>query len=226
MLFNSLDFAIFLPIVFLLYWFVTHKNLKLQNFLIVAASYLFYGWWDWRFLVLIIFSTLIDFLIGLLISRESGSVQKKTLLGISIFKMTMSVVMMGIGIVALAGIVVRNGILLVEFADLKIEEGMSTYDAILTAGRTRMTPVLLTAAATTLGLIPLAVGLNIDFATLFTTFNPHIFFGGDSVAFWGPLSWTMIFGLIFATFLTLILVPVMYILVDKLKLKLKTARSN
>ena len=147
-------------------------------------------------------------------------------LGISIFKMTMSVVMMGIGIVALAGIVVRNGILLVEFADLKMEEGMSTYDAILTAGRTRMTPVLLTAAATTLGLIPLAVGLNIDFATLFTTFNPHIFFGGDSVAFWGPLSWTMIFGLIFATFLTLILVPVMYILVDKLKLKLKAARSN
>ena len=147
-------------------------------------------------------------------------------LGISIFKMTMSVVMMGIGIVALAGIVVRNGILLVEFADLKIEEGMSTYDAILTAGRTRMTPVLLTAAATTLGLIPLAVGLNIDFATLFTTFNPHIFFGGDSVAFWGPLSWTMIFGLIFATFLTLILVPVMYILVDKLKVRLKTARSN
>jgi hypothetical protein len=130
------------------------------------------------------------------------------------------------GIVALAGIVVRNGILLVEFADLKIEEGMSTYDAILTAGRTRMTPVLLTAAATTLGLIPLAVGLNIDFATLFTTFNPHIFFGGDSVAFWGPLSWTMIFGLIFATFLTLILVPVMYILVDKLKVRLKTARSN
>ncbi|MEY2799291.1 MAG: hypothetical protein RI934_279 [Bacteroidota bacterium] len=147
-------------------------------------------------------------------------------IGISIFKMTMSVVMMGIGIVALAGIVVRNGILLVEFADLKIEEGKSTYDAILEAGRTRMTPVLLTAAATTLGLIPLAVGLNIDFAELFTTFNPHIFFGGDSVAFWGPLSWTMIFGLIFATFLTLILVPVMYILVDKIKIKLKVARAK
>ena len=147
-------------------------------------------------------------------------------LGISIFKMTMSVVMMGIGIVALAGIVVRNGILLVEFADLKIEEGKSTYDAILEAGRTRMTPVLLTAAATTLGLIPLAVGLNIDFAELFTTFNPHIFFGGDSVAFWGPLSWTMIFGLIFATFLTLILVPVMYILVDKIKIKWKVARAK
>lgn len=147
-------------------------------------------------------------------------------IGISIFKMTMSVVMMGIGIVALAGIVVRNGILLVEFADLKIEEGKSTYDAILEAGRTRMTPVLLTAAATTLGLIPLAVGLNIDFAELFTTFNPHIFFGGDSVAFWGPLSWTMIFGLIFATFLTLILVPVMYILVDKIKIKWKVARAK
>jgi uncharacterized membrane protein YhaH (DUF805 family) len=75
-----------------------------------------------------------------------------------------------------------------------------------------MTPVLLTASATILGLIPLAVGLNIDFATLFTHFNPHLYFGGDSVAFWGPLSWTMIFGLAFATFLTLVLVPVMYLL--------------
>ncbi len=148
------------------------------------------------------------------------------LLGISIFKMTMSTVMMGIGIVALAGIVVRNGILLVEFADLMKEQGMSTYEAILEAGRTRMTPVLLTASATILGLIPLAVGLNIDFATLFTEFNPHIYFGGDNVAFWGPLSWTMIFGLIFATFLTLILVPVMYLLVDNLKLKFLPKKTN
>jgi multidrug efflux pump len=142
------------------------------------------------------------------------------LLGISIFKMTMSMVMMGVGIVALAGIVVRNGILLVEFADLMMEQGMSAYDAVLEAGRTRMTPVLLTASATTLGLIPLAVGLNIDFAKLFTSFSPHIYFGGDNVAFWGPLSWTMIFGLIFATFLTLLLVPAMYLLVQNLKAKL------
>ena len=73
-----------------------------------------------------------------------------------------------------------------------------------------MTPVLLTAIAAILGLIPLAVGLNIDFEGLFSHGKPHIFFGGDNVAFWGPLAWTMVYGLIFATFLTLILVPVMY----------------
>jgi multidrug efflux pump len=131
------------------------------------------------------------------------------LLGFAIFKMDMSIVMTGIGIVALAGIVVRNGILLVEFFDLKLASGSSVREAVLEAGRTRMTPVLLTATATMLGLVPLAVGLNIDFATLFASGKPNLFFGGDSVAFWGPLSWTMIFGLSFATLLTLILVPVM-----------------
>jgi multidrug efflux pump len=138
-------------------------------------------------------------------------------LGFAIFKMEFSIVMTGIGIVALAGIVVRNGILLVEFTDHLIETGMAPYEAIIEAGRIRMTPVILTASATILGLIPLAVGLNIDFVTLFTHFNPHIFFGGDSVAFWGPLSWTMIFGLGFSTFLTLILVPAMYLITVKLK---------
>lgn len=141
------------------------------------------------------------------------------LLGFSIFKMGFSIVMTGIGVVALAGIVVRNGILLVEFTDLLKEQGVSTFEAIVEAGRTRMTPVILTATATMLGLIPLAVGLNIDFVTLFTEFNPHLFFGGDSTAFWGPLSWTMIFGLGFATFLTLFLVPVMYLLTEKIKAK-------
>jgi multidrug efflux pump len=136
------------------------------------------------------------------------------LLGITLFRMEMSIVMSGIGIVALAGIVVRNGILLVEFTDLMIEQGMPVREAVIEAGRTRMTPVLLTATATMLGLIPLAIGFNIDFARLFTEFKPHIFFGGDNVAFWGPLSWTMIFGLGFATFLTLILVPCMYLLAD------------
>lgn len=139
------------------------------------------------------------------------------LLGNAIFNMDMSIVMTGIGIVALAGIVVRNGILLVEFTDLMIVQGMSTYDAIMEAGRARMTPVVLTASATILGLIPLAVGLNIDFVKLFTHLNPELFFGGDSVAFWGPLSWTMIFGLGFATFLTLVLVPAMYLISYRLK---------
>ena len=98
---------------------------------------------------------------------------------------------------------------------------MNAREAIVEAGRTRMTPVILTACATILGLIPLAVGLNIDFVTLFTELNPHLFFGGDSVAFWGPLSWTMIFGLGFATLITLILVPVMYILSAEVKVALK-----
>ena len=133
--------------------------------------------------------------------------------------MDISIIMTGIGIIALAGIVVRNGILLVEFTDILLERGMGLKEAIVEAGRTRMTPVLLTASATTLGLIPLAVGLNIDFYTLFSELNPHLFFGGDSVAFWGPLSWTMIFGLIFATFLTLIVVPAMLMIAGRLKPK-------
>jgi multidrug efflux pump len=134
------------------------------------------------------------------------------LLGLSLFKMDFSVVMMGIGIVALAGIVVRNGILLVEFTDKLREEGMPTREAIIEAGRIRMTPVLLTATATILGLIPLAVGFNIDFQSLFAHGDPKIYFGGDSVAFWGPLSWTIVFGLGFATFITLIILPVMYLM--------------
>ena len=85
MLFNSIDFAIFIPIVFILYWFVTNKSLKLQNFLIVAASYLFYGWWDWRFLSLIFFSTIVDFLVGLGLSKETNKSKRIFLLLTSIF---------------------------------------------------------------------------------------------------------------------------------------------
>ncbi len=147
-------------------------------------------------------------------------------LGFSIFKMEFSIVMSGVGIIALAGIVVRNGILIVEFTDLLKEQGLPTFDALVEAGKTRMTPVILTASATILGLIPLAVGLNIDFNTLFTEMNPHLYFGGDSTAFWGPLSWTMIFGLAFATFLTLILVPVMYLLSVRLKNKVNGWRGK
>jgi multidrug efflux pump subunit AcrB len=142
------------------------------------------------------------------------------LLGVSIFGMTISIVMTGVGIIALAGVVVRNGILLVEFTDMLIAQGASLHDAVVEAGHTRMTPVLLTATAAILGLIPLAVGFNIDFAGLFTSFKPHIFFGGDNVAFWGPLAWTMIFGLGFATIITLILVPCMYIIRVNIKSRL------
>jgi multidrug efflux pump len=130
------------------------------------------------------------------------------------------------GVMALAGIVVRNGILLVEFTDLLISQGTPLEEAIVEASKTRMTPVLLTAMAATLGLIPLAVGLNIDFVTLFTELNPHIFFGGDNAAFWRPLSWTMIFGIIFGTFLTLVFVPVMYLLVAKLKARIRSYRGK
>ncbi|MCG1037814.1 MBOAT family protein, partial [Polaribacter sp. DS7-9] len=84
MIFNSLDFAVFLPIVFILYWFVFNKNLKLQNLLIVLASYLFYGWWDWRFLSLIFFSTVVDYTIGRQLKREENNVRRKVLLWISI----------------------------------------------------------------------------------------------------------------------------------------------
>jgi multidrug efflux pump subunit AcrB len=161
-------------------------------------------------------------LIILILVTQFNSTSKPilgVLLGFAIFNMDFSVVMTGIGVVALAGIVVRNGILLVEFTDLLRSKGVPLKEAIIEAGRTRMTPVLLTAGATILGLIPLAVGLNMDFAKLFTEFNPHIYLGGDSVAFWGPLSWTMIFGLGFSTFLTLVLVPAMYLLNERIKVK-------
>jgi multidrug efflux pump subunit AcrB len=147
-------------------------------------------------------------------------------LGFSIFKMEFSIVMSGVGIIALAGIVVRNGILLVEFTDLLREKNVPVFDAIVEAGKVRMTPVILTAIAAILGLIPLAVGLNIDFSKLFSEFNPHIYFGGDNTAFWGPLAWTMIFGLGFATFLTLIMVPVMYLISERIKNRVRKLRGR
>ncbi len=162
----------------------------------------------------------------LIILVEIGFSIIGVLMGFSLFKMEFSIVMSGVGIIALAGIVVRNGILLVEFTDLLREKGVPVFDAIVEAGKTRMTPVILTASATILGLIPLAVGLNIDFAALFTEFNPHIYFGGDNTAFWGPLSWTMIFGLAFATFLTLVMVPIMYLVSERLKNRLRKLRGK
>lgn len=143
------------------------------------------------------------------------------MLGFIITGMDISIIMTGMGMVALAGIVVRNGILLVEFTDILKERGLKTRDAIIQAGKTRITPVMLTATATILGLVPLAIGFNIDFIGLFESFQPHIHFGGDNVAFFGPLSWTIIFGLSFATFLTLILIPVMYYIMYAGNVKMK-----
>jgi len=139
------------------------------------------------------------------------------LLGFAITGMEVSVVMTGVGILGLAGIVIKNGILVIEFADELRARGMKTKEAVIEAGKTRIIPVLLTALAAILALIPLAVGFNINFITLFSELNPHIFFGGDNVMFWKPLSWTIIFGLAFAFFMTLIMVPSMYLIYERLK---------
>jgi multidrug efflux pump subunit AcrB len=138
-------------------------------------------------------------------------------LGFALTGMDMSIVMTGVGIVALAGIVVKNGILLVEFMDTLIAEGNELENAVVEAGKTRLNPVLLTAASTILGLIPLGIGLNFNFITLFTDLNPNVFVGGQSVVFWGPLAWTIIFGLAFATLVTLVVVPVMYLINYRIK---------
>jgi len=139
------------------------------------------------------------------------------LLGFGITKMEVSVVMTGLGIVGLAGIVVKNGILVIEFADELRGRGIRTREAVIQAGKTRIIPVLLTALAAILALIPLAVGFNINFITLFSDFNPHIYFGGDNAVFWKPLSWTIIFGLAFAFFMTLVIVPSMYLIAERLR---------
>jgi multidrug efflux pump len=139
------------------------------------------------------------------------------MLGFGITGMEVSIVMTGIGIVGLAGIVVKNGILVIEFADELRGRGLKTREAVIQAGKTRIIPVMLTAIAAILALIPLAVGFNIDFVTMFSELNPHIFFGGDSASFWKPLSWTIIFGLAFAFFMTLVIVPAMYLIAERLK---------
>jgi multidrug efflux pump subunit AcrB len=139
------------------------------------------------------------------------------LLGFALTGMKVSGIMTGLGIVGLAGIVVKNGILVIEFADELRSRGYKTREAVIQAGKTRIIPVLLTALAAILGFIPIAVGFNINFVTLFSELNPHIFFGGDNVAFWKPLSWTIIFGLAFAFFMTLFIVPAMYLIAERLR---------
>ncbi|MBN1649983.1 MAG: efflux RND transporter permease subunit, partial [Bacteroidales bacterium] len=159
--------------------------------------------------------------------------------GIATFKMDFVVIMTGIGIVSLAGVVVNNAIVLLDYVDLLkkrkrkelgLEEGAllsikETEHCVELAGKTRLRPVLLTAITTILGLLPMAVGLNINFFTALSEFDAQIFFGGDNAAFWGPLSWTIIFGLTFATFLTLVIVPAMYQFLYKVKFKI-SRRSN
>lgn len=156
------------------------------------------------------------------------------LLGLIVFRMEFVIMMTMIGIISLAGIVVNNAIVLIDYTNLimirkreeqGLEKGILTkeliYESIVEGGKTRLRPVLLTAITTILGLLPLAIGININFMTLFTEFDPQFYIGGENVAFWGPMSWTIIFGLTFATFLTLIIVPVMYSIMNNLKLNMK-----
>ena len=156
-------------------------------------------------------------------------------LGIVIFNLTFSILMTMLGIISLTGIIVNNAVVLIDYTQLlfdrkKIDLNLSkneiieksiALDLIKTAGKARLKPVLLTAITTIFGLIPLAIGLNIDFFSLFANWNANIYIGGDNVIFWGPLAWTVIFGITFATFLTLIIVPSMYYIIHLGRIKLK-----
>ncbi len=167
------------------------------------------------------------FMIGLSVIFSLIGVQ----LGLIIFRMDFVIMMTMIGVISLAGIVVNNAIVLVDYINLirarkRADMGLESpgdlpfrevYDAIIQGGKTRLRPVILTAITTLLGLLPLALGININFFTLFSRYDPQIFIGGDNVMFWGPMSWTIIFGLTFATFLTLVIVPVMYLLLARIK---------
>lgn len=183
-------------------------------------------------------------LIALILVFQFGGVSKPLIIMMAIFLSFIGVfggliitgwsfviMMTMMGIISLAGIVVNNGVVLLDYTQLLIDRekekrGMDRMEyltkeeaeeLVIRGGKARLRPVILTAVTTVLGLIPLAIGLNIDFYTLFTEFNPNIYFGGDNVIFWGPLAWTVIFGLIVATFLTLIIVPVLFTIVYRIK---------
>ena len=148
------------------------------------------------------------------------------------------IMMTMMGIISLAGIVVNNGVVLLDYTQLLIDrkkveleleeddllEPKDFLEAVVKGGKARLRPVLLTAITTILGLIPLATGFNINFFTLFSEFNPNIYFGGDNVIFWGPLAWTVIYGLFVATFLTLIVVPILFSLVYRIKVRIHKRR--
>lgn len=192
-------------------------------------------------------------LIMLILIFQFGGISKPLIIMIAIFLSFIGVfgglmitgwsfviMMTMMGIISLAGIVVNNGVVLLDYTQIlvdrkKVRLGMEdsdlltiedATDSMIVGGKARLRPVILTAITTVLGLIPLAIGLNIDFFALFTEFNPHIYIGGDNVIFWGPLAWTVIFGLIVATFLTLIIVPVLFNIVYRIKIKFSGFGSN
>ncbi|MFP2997056.1 efflux RND transporter permease subunit [Spongiivirga sp. MCCC 1A20706] len=193
------------------------------------------------------------FLIFLILILQFNSVSKPAIIMIAIFLSLIGVfggivitgasfviLMTMMGIISLAGIVVNNGVVLLDYAqllldrkrvelDLADDEHLSIddiRDSIVKAGKARLRPVLLTAITTILGLIPLAIGLNLNFFTLFSEFDANLYFGGDNVIFWGPLAWTVIYGLLIATFLTLIIVPVLFYIVHKIKIRFRNWRGK
>ncbi len=159
--------------------------------------------------------------------------------GIVITGQAFVIMMTMMGIISLAGIVVNNGVVLLDYTQLLIDRKKAElhldenaylaekdlYEAIVKSGKARLRPVLLTAITTILGLIPLAIGLNINFFTLFSEFDANIYMGGDNVIFWGPLAWTVIYGLFVATFLTLVVVPILFFLVTKFKMWLRARKA-
>ncbi|MFC4096008.1 efflux RND transporter permease subunit [Euzebyella saccharophila] len=192
-------------------------------------------------------------LIMLILIFQFGGISKPLIIMIAIFLSFIGVfgglmltgwsfviMMTMMGIISLAGIVVNNGVVLLDYTQIlvdrkKVKLGMDDSDllsleeataAIVQGGKARLRPVILTAITTVLGLIPLAIGLNIDFFSLFSEFNPKIYIGGDNVIFWGPLAWTVIFGLLVATFLTLIIVPVLFNIVYRIKVWLRSKTSK
>jgi len=187
-------------------------------------------------------------LIMLILIFQFGGISKPLIIMIAIFLSFIGVfgglmitgwsfviMMTMMGIISLAGIVVNNGVVLLDYTQIlidrrKVKLGMDdkslltkedATEAIIKGGKARLRPVILTAITTVLGLIPLAIGLNIDFFALFSEFNPHLYVGGDNVVFWGPLAWTVIFGLIVATFLTLIIVPVLFSITYRIKIAVR-----
>ncbi|MFK2819304.1 efflux RND transporter permease subunit [Flavobacteriaceae sp. LMIT009] len=162
--------------------------------------------------------------------------------GIIMFNMSFVIMMTMMGIIALAGIVVNNGVVLLDYTQLLIDRKKvelnidkdnfvdkdTLFEAIVKGGKARLRPVLLTAITTILGLIPLAIGININFFTLMSELDANVYIGGDNVVFWGPLAWAVIFGLLIATFLTLIIVPILFYLITRFKmwLRQKTASNE
>ncbi|MEP0304392.1 MAG: efflux RND transporter permease subunit, partial [Maribacter dokdonensis] len=192
-------------------------------------------------------------LIMLILIFQFGGISKPLIIMIAIFLSFIGVfgglmitgwsfviMMTMMGIISLAGIVVNNGVVLLDYTQILIDRKKirldmddsdlltieDATDSMIVGGKARLRPVILTAITTVLGLIPLAIGLNIDFFSLFSEFNPKIYMGGDNVIFWGPLAWTVIFGLLVATFLTLIIVPVLFNIVYRIKIKFRNWGSN